>query len=101
MAKGKKKPASKPKAKKAEPIQKDEAIEVKKAIPEKKETPIEEVIIEEVVTEQEPEPEKEAKNAFPEKEICKHTNTKRTFGRRMRVEHVCTECGKIVKIGGR
>ena len=97
MAKKGKKPTSKPKAKakvkKVEPILKDEAVEVKKTAPKK------------VKAKNEVKPKVE-KKAEPKKKdyvfpICDHKETKRTLGARNRVMHICTGCGKIVRIGGR
>ncbi len=35
---------------------------------------------------------------FPD---CTHENTRRTMGQRNRVMHVCSDCGKVVKMGSR
>lgn len=106
MAKGKKKPASEPKVKKTEPILKDEAIPVEDTQAPKEEEVIEEIIVkaEKPKKKKEKKAKKEEKkslHSFPEKENCKHTNTKRTLGRGSRVLHVCTECGAMVRFGGR
>ena len=44
---------------------------------------------------------KPSKHDFPTKETCKHSKTKRSLGRNSRVQHVCTQCGTIVRFGGR
>jgi len=89
MAKGKTKSVSKPK--------------VKKALSKKKEKPIEEVILEaEKVSDKKIEKKnKKSKHSFPDKEKCKHTHTKKKLNKRLRVEYICTECGKVVRFGGR
>lgn len=101
MAKGKTKPASKPKAKKAEPTPKKVAekkeVEVKVKVKKKVEKKVEPVVVSQ----------KRAsvakRYAFPSIEDCKHTTTKRTIDRRMRAMRVCTNpnCRKIVKFGAR
>jgi len=91
MAKGKSKPASKPKVVKAEPLpKKEEAIKVKKKEPAKK-----------VEKKVETKVKKVTKHSFPDKQKCKHLKTKRTIDRRLRVMFVCVECKKVVRFGGR
>ena len=110
MAKGKKTPASEPKAKKAEPTSKKvakkkiEPVEKVKVAP-KVEKPKKEkkAKVLKVVKAPPSNPNTPSKYAFPTKEECKHKETKRFLDRRLRVMHVCTNpaCKKIIKFGSR
>lgn len=88
MAEDKKKPAPK----KAEPVAEKTAAKAKST--KKKAAPKKEVVKAKVV-ENKPVKSRE----FPKK--CKHLKTKRHLGVRNRVLHLCTDCGKVIRIGGR
>ena len=101
MAKGKLKPSSKPKAKKAEPTPKKVAekkeVKVKVKVEKKVKKKVEPVMVSQNRASV------ASRYSFPSAKDCQHTTTKRTIDRRMRAMHVCTNpnCKKVVRHGAR